>query len=341
MLTPGESYTLEVRDSVDGNFSTPVFVEPGGPATTSLGPLPGPEEFYSGPTAESHSLSFDDPKAAPFLIPVSAGGPSFPVVADIMLSASTVLVANFMNGNTDFFKSRVYLWNSSTAPGDVTVRIFTLPLKDGTPKALTAPLILTTLGPRSALNLKLAEDILTPAGISLPYTTDAGNLTLEFSVQAPRVQGAAQVFDNSLTLAFGTYPLQEISSLPSAGPTVLVANFMNGNTDFLKSRVYLWNPSLSAGNVSVRVFTLPNTGAPLLLGERSLGILAPESALNIKVAEDILDPLPGITTPYQSDGGNLTLEFTILAAGVRGAAQVFDNSLTLAFGTYTLSEAPE
>ncbi len=39
-LTPGETYTLEVRDAVDGNFSTPVFVAPGGMATTSLGPLP-------------------------------------------------------------------------------------------------------------------------------------------------------------------------------------------------------------------------------------------------------------------------------------------------------------
>jgi hypothetical protein len=33
-LTPGESYTLEVSDTVDGNFSTPVFVAPGGSATT-------------------------------------------------------------------------------------------------------------------------------------------------------------------------------------------------------------------------------------------------------------------------------------------------------------------
>ena len=43
-------------------------------------------------------------------------------------------------------------------------------------------------------------------GISLPYTADGGNLTLEFTIQAPNVQGAAQVF--SPDLAFGTYPLQ-------------------------------------------------------------------------------------------------------------------------------------
>jgi len=29
--------------------------------------------------------------------------------------------------------------------------------------------------------------------------------------------------------------------------TVLVANFMNGNNAFLASRIYLWNPSMSAG----------------------------------------------------------------------------------------------
>jgi hypothetical protein len=339
MLTPGQSYTLEVRDTMDGNFSTPVFVDPGGLATTSLGPLPGPEEFYSGPITESHSLSVDDPTAAPFLIPVPAGGPSSPVVADIMLSASTVLVANFMNGNTDFFKSRVYLWNTSTAPGDLTARIFTLPVTGDPAQELAAPLPLPTLEARSALNLKVAEDILTPAGITPPYTNTAGNLTLEFSIQAPRVQGAAQVFNNSQTLAFGTYPLQETSSTSSANPTVLVANFMNGNTDFFKSRVYLWNTSNSAGNVTVRVFTLPRTGGPaqeLTSTPRFLGTLGAESALNLRL-EDILDDLL-IPRPYVTDSGNLTLEFTIGAAGVRGAAQVFNNSLTLAFGTYPLQE---
>ncbi len=131
------------------------------------------------------------------------------MVADIMLSASTLLVANFMNGNTDFFKSRVYLWNTSTAPGDLTVRILTLPATGDPAQELAAPLPLPTLEARSALNLKVAEDILTPAGIPTPHMTNAGNLTLEFSIQAPRVQGAAQVFNNSQTLAFGTYTLSE------------------------------------------------------------------------------------------------------------------------------------
>ncbi len=40
------------------------------------------------------------------------------------------------------------------------------------------------------------------------HLSDAGNLILEFTIGAADVIGAAQVFDNSLNLAFGTYPLQ-------------------------------------------------------------------------------------------------------------------------------------
>ena len=251
----------------------------------------------------------------------------------------TVLVANFMNGNSDAFNSRAYLFNPSDSDGNVTVRVFTLPLSDGTAQELTGtPLELGTLEARSALNIKLAEDILTPLGITLPYTNNEGDLTLEFTIQAADVRGAAQVFSSSF--AFGVYPLQEIPSTSSGSPTVLVANFMNGNSDAFNSRAYLFNPSTSAGQVTVRVFTLPLTtgiareltGTPL-----DLGTLEARSALNIELAEDILTPL-GITTPYTTDGGNLTLEFTIQAADVRGAAQVFSSSF--AFGVYPLQEIP-
>ncbi len=98
----------------------------------------------------------------------------------------------------------------------------------------------------------------------------------------------------------------------------------------------------SAGDVTVRVFTLPTgSGTPqeLTTTPLALGTLEAESARNVKLAEDTLDQLPGITTPYKTDGGNLTLEFTIQAADVRGAAQVF--SFSFAFGTYTLSEVPQ
>ena len=219
------------------------------------------------------------------------------------------------------------------------MRVFTLPLAGGLAQELTTtPLSLGTVEATSARNIKLAEDILTPLGITLPYTTDGGNLTLEFTIQAADVRGAAQVFESDF--AFGTYPMQEIPSTSSGSPTVLAANFMNGNDAALNSRVYLWNPSLSAGAVTVRVFTLPLIGGvaqELTTTPLDLGTLGAESARNIKLVEDILTPL-GITTPYITDGGNVTLEFTIQAADVVGAAQVFSSDF--AFGTVPLQVIP-
>ena len=123
----------------------------------------------------------------------------------------TVLGAYFMNGNTNVFSSRIYLWNPSDNPGDVTVRVFTLPLTSGmTQELTTTPLTLGTLGAKSAFNIKLAEDILTSIGASVPYTADGGNLTLEFTIGVAGVQGVAQVFSGDF--AFGTYPLQVISA---------------------------------------------------------------------------------------------------------------------------------
>ncbi len=123
--------------------------------------------------------------------------------------AETVLVANFMNGNNDAFNSRVYLWNPSASAGTVRVRVFTLPLTGGLAQELTVtPFLIGTLGAQSALNVKLAEDILTPLGITTPYLTDGGNLTVEFTIQTFGVRGAAQVFSESF--GFGTYPLQQV-----------------------------------------------------------------------------------------------------------------------------------
>ena len=79
-----------------------------------------------------------------------------------------------------------------------------------------------------------------------------------------------------------------------------------------------------------------------------MGLLNLKSARNIKLAEDILQPLIDVgasigdgsplSLPYFADGGNLTLEFTIGANNVRGVAQVFTNDF--AFGTYPL-QGPE
>ena len=270
---------------------------------------------------------------------VTASGSSAPSnrVEATPRAAVTLLVANFSNGNNGAFNSRVYLWNPSTSAGQVTARVFTLPLTTGIARELTGPpLDLGTLEARSALNLKLVEDILIPLGIALPYTTDGGNLTLEFTIQAVDVRGVAQVFSSDF--AFGTYPMQEIPSTSSGSPTVLVANFTNGNNGALHSRVYLWNPSATDGRVTARVFTLPNTGDSMRLQTVPLGILKAFSARNIRIAEDILGGFSGVALPYTDDGGNLMLEFTIEAPDVKGAAQVFSSDF--AFGTYPLQEIP-
>ncbi len=118
--------------------------------------------------------------------------------------------------------------------------------------------------------------------------------------------------------------------------TTLVANFVNGNTDFFRSRVYLWNPSSNDANVTVRVFSLTQSGPSELLGTVNLDLIEAETGRNIRL-EDIFVSI-GLLAPYEQNSGNITLEFTVGADNVRGSAQVFDNSQTLAFGTYPLQD---
>ena len=249
----------------------------------------------------------------------------------------TVLVANFMNGNSDAFSSRAYLFNPSDSDGNVTVRVFTLPLSHrnspGADRSTTGfgnPG--STIGTQHQTGRKYPHHLWE---IALPYTTDGGNLTLEFTIQAADVRGTAQVFSSSF--AFGTYPLQQRPPRLSRNSHGIGCQlYERQQYDAFNSRVYLWNPSESSGDVTVRVFTLPLTGGlaqELTTAPLNLGPLGAKSALNVKLVENILDPL-GITLPYTTDGGNLTLEFTIQAADVRGAAQVFSSSF--AFGTYPL-----
>ncbi len=120
------------------------------------------------------------------------------------------------------------------------------------------------------------------------------------------------------------------------GETTLVANFTNGNTDFFRSRVYLWNPSSSDASITVRVFSLTRSGPSQLLGTADLDLIEAETARNIRL-EDIFVSI-GLPAPYEQNSGNITLEFTVGADNVRGSAQVFNNSFTLAFGTYPLQE---
>ena len=65
---------------------------------------------------------------------------------------STSLIAYFLNGNSDSFNSRVYLWNPSDKDGEVSVRVFTLPTSGGIAQELTtSPLVLDTIKSKSAL----------------------------------------------------------------------------------------------------------------------------------------------------------------------------------------------
>ena len=64
-----------------------------------------------------------------------------------------------------------------------------------------------------------------------------------------------------------------LASIPALGnSTVLIANFLNGNNDFLQSRVYLWNPSASAGTITARAYRLPKSGPSLFMG--AIGLAA-------------------------------------------------------------------
>ncbi len=120
--------------------------------------------------------------------------------------------------------------------------------------------------------------------------------------------------------------------------TTLIANFANGNTDFFRSRVYLWNPSSSDASITVRVFSLTRSGPSELLGTANLDLIEAETARNIRL-EDIFESI-GLPAPYEQNSGNITLEFKVGADNVRCSAQVFDNSLSLAFGTYPLQVIP-
>ncbi len=93
------------------------------------------------------------------------------------------------------------------------------------------------------------------------------------------------------------------------GETTLVANFANGNTDFFRSRVYLWNPSSSDASITVRVFSLTRSGPSELLGTADLGLIEAETARNIRL-EDIFVSI-GLPAPYEQNSGNITLEFKV------------------------------
>lgn len=116
----------------------------------------------------------------------------------------TVLVSAWVNGNNTTLLSRVYIWNLTASRGAVLVRVFTLPVGFGG-STLLGTVSLGTLEAYSGANVRVAEDILTPLGVPLPYRVSGGNLGLEFTIQTVNALGYTQSF--SSTLAYGTTPL--------------------------------------------------------------------------------------------------------------------------------------
>ncbi len=119
----------------------------------------------------------------------------------------TVFLANFVNGNSDMFHSRVYLFNHGPVSGDITVRAFTLPTSGDSTLVGTADL--GSLTSWSGRNIRVAEDVLMQI-TDLPYTADGGNLVLEITIDANNIAGTAQVFQNDLS-SFGIYQLKMIN----------------------------------------------------------------------------------------------------------------------------------
>jgi len=127
----------------------------------------------------------------------------------------SVLVANWLSGDSATFKSRIYLWNPSSTAGQVTVRVFSMPLvAGGNAVELTtagSPLSLGNLAGNSSMAIRLYEDILGPSGLNIaPYTTNGGNVVVEITIRANGVRGTCQVFSVNGAMQFGQAPLQVI-----------------------------------------------------------------------------------------------------------------------------------
>jgi len=129
----------------------------------------------------------------------------------------SVLVANWLNGDSSTFKSRIYLWNPSSLTGSVTARVFSMPLVTSGTQTSTelttpgSPLSLGSLAGNSSLAIRLTEDILGTAGLNIaPYTTNGGNVVVELTIRASGVRGTCQVFYINGTQQFGQAPLQVV-----------------------------------------------------------------------------------------------------------------------------------
>ena len=163
-------------------------------------------------------------------------------------------------------------------------------------------------------------------------TTGLSDRTLNLTAKLKLSGSAGGLSANNRTLV-----TTSVLTVWSLNGTILIANFQNGNTDVFASRIYLLNSSAGAGAITARVWTLPVAGNPeSLLGTVSLGSMGAGAGRNIKLKEDILAKIPGLTLPYTDDGGNVVVELTIEAHKVTGVGQVFNATTLASFGIFPL-----
>jgi hypothetical protein len=123
----------------------------------------------------------------------------------------TILVCNFLNGNTDAFVSRSYLWNPTSIPGPVQIDVYTLVADDSANPRVWLGTVPFGANPAfnmagvSGVNIK-TQDVLSYIGIATPYTTNGGNLTFVFSIGSPGDTGVCNVFDRATTHSMSTSP---------------------------------------------------------------------------------------------------------------------------------------
>jgi len=153
------------------------------------------------------------------------------------------------------------------------------------------------------------------------------------------VDGTTQLTPRQLSLAIdlvlaASGPAANSRNLFASAPqsnwvfngSVLTAVFGNGNNGVFNTRYYLWNASGGLGKVTADVYTLPiGTAGSTKVGTVVIGNLQALSGMNVRLAEDILANITGVTLPYTTNGGNLTVVFTIEANGIIGRSNVFSN----------------
>lgn len=136
---------------------------------------------------------------------VAAGRPAF---SNVILPATqfanwkyngTILLAPWVNGNNAFYSSRVYIFNPNSFSGNVTVTVYPITAKGVPAQIALGSVDLGSIAGKSGGNFKLKEDILDVLAVTQPYSTNNGNLMLEFTILLPKAYGSFQTYNSTMT----------------------------------------------------------------------------------------------------------------------------------------------